>query len=100
MLFYIEVLKMTNSLTHQPTMQETVQETMQVKKLLSILRSKMSMAEILDILKLSNRDYVRLNYINPSLEQGLIELVYPNNPKHRNQKYRLTQKGRNYQIDL
>jgi len=92
----------TDPLTHQPTMQETVQVTMQetvqvtmqVKKLLSILSNEKSMAEILEILKLNNRDYVRLNYIHPSLEQELIELKYPDNPKHRSQKYRLTQKGK------
>ena len=79
-------------LTSQATMQPTMQPTMQVQKLLEKFDGEMSMAEILKILKMNNRDYVRLNYIQPALKQGLIELVYPDNPNHPQQKYRLARK--------
>ena len=80
----------------QVTMQATMQVTMQVKNLLLTLDNEKSMAEIQKSLSLNNRDYVRLNYIQPSLEQGFIELLYPDKPNHPHQKYRLTQRGKSY----
>jgi len=80
--------------TPQATTQATPQATMQVQKLLEKFDGEMSMAEILKNLKMNNRDYVRLNYIQPALKQGLIELVYPDNPNHPQQKYRLARKRR------
>jgi ATP-dependent DNA helicase RecG len=69
--------------------QATTQATTQVKKLLEVFVGEMNRAEIQKSLNLNNREYVRLNYIQPALAQGVIELVYPDNPKHPRQKYRL-----------
>ena len=80
--------------THQVTQQETHQVTHQVKKLLSILDGEMSLAEIMNKLMLKDRVNVSSNYIQPALKQEFIGLLYPNNPKHRHQKYRITQKGK------
>jgi len=76
------------------TPQATPQATSQVVKLLEILNGDMNIIEIQKCLKLINRKYVRLNYIQPALKQGYIELVYPDNPNHPQQKYRLTEKGK------
>ena len=54
----------------------------------------MSLTDIKDKLMLKDRVNVSLNYIRPALEHGFIELLYPENPKHRYQKYRITQKGK------
>jgi ribulose bisphosphate carboxylase small subunit len=79
----------TTQATTQATMQATMQVTPQVKKLLEVFVGEMNRAEIQKSLNLNNREYVRLNYIQPALAQGVIELVYPDNPKHPRQKYRL-----------
>ena len=34
------------------------------------------------------------NHLNPAVESGLVEPIYPNSPKHPRQKYRLTEKGK------
>jgi hypothetical protein len=45
-------------------------------------------------LQLKSDDYFRLNYINPAVESGYLELTYPESPNHPQQKYRLSEKGK------
>jgi len=45
-------------------------------------------------LTLSHRPTFRKNYLHPALKAGLLEIKYPENPKHPRQRYRLTAKGR------
>lgn len=73
-----------------------IEATPQVKELLKILDGEMNRAEIQESLKLNDREYVRSSYIQPALKQGFIELVYPDSPNHPQQKYRLTEKGKDY----
>ena len=73
--------------------QVTQQVTQQVKELLKILDREMNRAEIQEILKLNDRENFRRNYIQPALKLKFIELVYPNSPRHPQQKYRLTKKA-------
>ena len=75
--------------TPQVTPQATPQATPQVKELLNILKGELSMSEIQKKLNLNDRKNVREKYIQPALKQNLIELVYPDNLKHPQQKYRL-----------
>ena len=44
-------------------------------------------------LGLSHRPTFRENYLHPALQVGLIELIIPDVPTSRLQKYRLTDKG-------
>ncbi len=46
------------------------------------------------ILNLSDRRNFRETYLNPALEDGLIEMTLPDKPNSRLQQYRLTDKGR------
>ena len=63
--------------------------TIQEMKLLDELgEEELSAAEIMDRLGLSHRPTFRKNYLNPALEQGLIEMTIPDKPNSRNQKYR------------
>ena len=65
----------------------------QVKRLLSILRTDaLSSREIMVCLSLKGRDKFLKAYLNPAMEWGFVEQMYPNSPRHRNQKYRLTDK--------
>ncbi|MCY4349787.1 MAG: hypothetical protein OXC25_08060 [Thiotrichales bacterium] len=45
-------------------------------------------------LGLSHRPTFRNNYIHPALESGLIEMTHPESRTARNQRYRLTTRGR------
>jgi len=46
-----------------------------------------------DKLNLANRENFRKNYLQPALDNGLIELTIPEKPNSSKQKYRLTEKG-------
>ena len=65
----------------------------EVLRLVSVLKGERSRIEIQEVLALKHEDYFRKNYIQPSLDQGYIEMSFPDNPNHPKQKYRLTAKG-------
>lgn len=52
--------------------------------------SYMTMKEIAELCGIKDLKYFRESYITPALEIGVIERLYPNQPKHPKQKYRLT----------
>ena len=81
--------------TTQVTTQATTQVTTQVKKLLSVLEGEMDIPVIMERLGLTSRKTVRINYVKSALDLHLIESLYPETPNHPQQKYRLTQKGKN-----
>lgn len=68
--------------------------TPHVKSLLAALNGELSRPEIQKKLDLVDRENFRLNYLQPALEQGLIEMTIPDKPKSILQKYRLTEKGK------
>lgn len=71
------------------TDQVTDQDKSPVERLLSALGNDMlSVAEIMERLDLSHRPTFRKNYLNPALEQNLIERTIPDKPNSRNQKYK------------
>jgi ATP-dependent DNA helicase RecG len=56
--------------------------------------------EIRERLRLKDRTHVRERYIEPALEQALIEYTLPDKPNSRLQKYRLTDMGRALHVSL
>ena len=50
-------------------------------------------AEIREAMQLKDRKHLRYHYINPALEQGLIEYTLPDKPTSSKQKYRITDMG-------
>ena len=46
-----------------------------------------------NVLELKHREHFVENYLNPALNDGYIEMTFPESPFHPNQKYRLTKKG-------
>lgn len=67
----------------------TDQDKSPVERLLSALGDDMlSAAEIMERLDFSHRPTFRKNYLNPALEQNLIERTIPDKPNSRNQKYK------------
>ena len=84
--------------TEQVTVQATVQASGQVfeeiRRLMLTLRGEMKRTEIQEMLGLKHRDNFRDSYLLPAIAYCLIEVTHPENPKHPNQSYRLSKKGK------
>ena len=76
------------------TPQESPYLTPQVARLLNLLDREMTPREILAVLGLKDRKSLRQRYLRPALEQGLVEMAFPDTPTARNQRYRRTARGR------
>ena len=75
--------------TDQDSDQVTDQDKNQIDRIISVIgEDTLSAAEIMARLGLSHRPTFRKNYLNPALEQNLIERTIPDKPNSRNQKYR------------
>jgi len=72
----------------------------QVKKLILITRGEMTRQELQDSLSLSDRMNFLNMYLRSAIESGLIELTFPDKPKSRNQRYRLTKLGEEMKLYL
>ena len=53
--------------------------------------SYMTMRDMADVCDIKDLKYFRESYITSALQEGLIERLYPNQPKHPKQQYRLTE---------
>ena len=60
---------------------------------LSVGNQQLSLKAIMELLELKGRDNFLNQYLNPSLAEGYIKLLYPQSPRHPRQKYLLTIKG-------
>lgn len=74
--------------------QVTAQDTAQIKQLLSIVNGELTRDELQEALAIKHREYFWSTHIKPALEAGLIEMTLPDKPNSKNQKYRLTTKGK------
>ena len=75
--------------TDQDGDQVSNQDNSPIERLLSVLDNEvLSAAEIMQRLGLSHKPTFRKNYLNPALEQKLIERTIPDKPNSRNQRYR------------
>lgn len=79
--------------TVHDTVQVATQVTMQVENLVKIMNGELSRIEIMKQMKLNNREYFLLEYLQPALQAGFVEMTIPDKPKSKLQKYRLTEKG-------
>lgn len=71
------------------TDQDSDQDKNQIDRIISVIgEDTLSDAEIMARLGLSHRPTFRKNYLNPALEQNLIERTIPDKPNSRNKKYR------------
>ena len=60
--------------------------------------SYMTMRNMANVCDIKDLKYFRERYITPALEEGLIERLYPNQPKHPKQQYRLTEMAKEWLI--
>lgn len=71
--------------------------TPQVETLVNIIADNLlSVKEIMDLMQLKDRKSFLNGYLNPSMEAGWVEPLFPEQPKHPKQKYRLTEKGKTF----
>ncbi len=69
--------------------------TPQVGKVLSAIGERtLSAKEIMGIIGLKDKSNFLELYLYPATKQNLVEPLYPDQPKHPKQKYRLTEQGR------
>jgi predicted HTH transcriptional regulator len=73
--------------------QVTQQVTQQVESLLKCMEGEMNRTQIMQKLTLKDRNNFSKTYLEPALENGIIEMTQPDSPKSPTQKYRLTPKG-------
>lgn len=77
------------SVADYSTNQDSDQDTDSIKRLLSAIGNEtLSAAQIMERLGLSHRPTFRKNYLNPALEQKLIQRTIPDKPNSKNPKYR------------
>lgn len=82
----------TDQDSDQVTDQDSDQDKSPVEHLLSVLGDDtLSASDLMERLGLSHRPTFRKNYLNPALEQQLIERTIPDKPNSKNQKYRKRQ---------
>src|SRR5690606_7991752 len=92
-------LPSTESVTRieQDTEQDTEQDIEQVRLLiLSMADNKYSTAELMGLVGIKHRPTFLYNYLQPDIEAGLIALSIPDKPTSRNQRYYLTEKGKQH----
>lgn len=64
-----------------------------VSRLLVSLDGDLDRSQLQELLGIKNRDYFRIEYLKPAIEDGFVELTIPDKPNSQHQKYRLTAKG-------
>lgn len=62
-------------------------------RLIKAIRGSMTRRELQLALQLKNDEHFRKAYLQPALDQGLLEPTIPDKPRSRLQRYRLTPKG-------
>lgn len=92
------------SATDHATDHVTVYDTDHVDELVAMLilnlSGEKSRTELMELLQLKHVGNFRNNYLNPALEKSYIEMTFPDSPKNKFQKYRLTSKGFDIQNHL
>lgn len=65
-----------------------------IKRIVQVIGVReVSVKEIMNSLNLRDRKNVLNIYLNPAIEGGYIQMLYPHSPRHPRQRYLLTVKG-------
>ena len=83
-----------NQSSMQSSMQSLLDSNPKIRLLIQVLEQEHNNAELLKLIQIKNRDDLRIRFLNPLLESGIIERTIPDKPNSQHQKYRLTEKGR------
>lgn len=71
----------------------TPQVTPQVMELLKVMKHQHSRQELQDLLRLSDREHFRRNYLQPAIQAGYVALSNPDKPTSKSQRYYVTREG-------
>jgi len=82
--------------TQQDTLHVAPHVTQHVRRLAESMRGEMGRDEIMDALDLKDRMHFVNSYLRPALDGGIVQMTYPEKPRSRNQKYRITDKGKKW----
>ena len=72
----------------------TTEVTTEVVQLLQVLDDEMSRRDLQNALGLRNSEHFRKAYLQPAIQEGLVEMTIPDKPRSSKQRYRITRKGR------
>ena len=98
-------IKPTKEWSEQPNLSDKPTSTRQVpdklladnqnitKLVQAVGNKKLSLREMMETIGLKDRENFMNLYLNPSIADGFISLLYPQSPRHPRQKYLLTVKG-------
>ena len=78
---------------HQVGTKLALSDIENIEKLIIFCSEIRSVVDMLSFMGLSDRTKFRKKYVNPLLEEGILEMTIPDKPNSQNQKYRLTPKG-------
>ena len=74
-----------------------VPSTTQVSQLITLMgEGYMSLKEIMGLFNLNSAKRFREIYLTPAIKDGAIEKLYPQQPKHPKQQYRLTEAAKEW----
>jgi ATP-dependent DNA helicase RecG len=68
----------------------TLQVTPQVRRLITVVNVEMKRAEMMEGLDLKDRMHFTNEYMQPALDDELLEVTTPDKPRSSKQKHRLT----------
>ncbi len=94
--FITFMLQMILDTVRNSAPQVSPQVAPQVGELLVLIKGESSRDALQSALGLSDRKSFRERYLKPALNNGLIEMTIPDKPNSRLQKYRLTDKGKQW----
>jgi ATP-dependent DNA helicase RecG len=90
----------TPHVTPQVTPHVTPQVTPQVERLLAVVEGELLREQLQRRLRISDRKYLRIEFLAPAISAGLLEMTIPDKPNSRKQRYRLTDLGKRFQTEL
>jgi Fic family protein len=96
--FIAFILRMILDTLNASTPQVTPHVAPQVGELLAVIQGEVGREALQAALGLSDRKSFRERYLKPAIADGLIEMTIPDKPNSRMQKYRLTDKGRQWLV--
>ena len=89
-----QITATTEHVTDHVTDHVTEHATEHVIKLITVLETELARPELMKLLQINHRPHFLFEYLQPAINEGLIEMTIPDKPKSIHQKYRLTSKGK------
>lgn len=85
---YVTPFTITNKMLETTTVPLT-EKSININKLLSVMEYGIPITsnEIMKKLKIKLKETLRVTYLNPAIEDGVVELTIPDKPTSKNQMY-------------